>query len=124
MKKRVAFIILALATLTVLALPSASLAGKPTPQITNAVATHLPEGTYQYRIDASFTGRPYAWNYVVHHAASEFSWPTNFVLTRDEIRSGAFARSFSFTSSPVSIDLQLFDRKGNPLGDPHPCTMQ
>lgn len=124
MKKRVVFVVLALVILAVLALPSVTLAGKPIPQITSAVATHLPEGSNQYRIDATFAGRPYAWNFVVKNASSTFSWPTNFVLTRDDLRAGAFSRGFSFTSSPVSIDLQLFGRKGNPLGDPFTCTMQ
>jgi len=53
-----------------------------------------------------------------------FSWPTNFVITRAELRAGAFDGAFSFTSSPVSIDLQLFNRKGTPVGSPYPCTMQ
>lgn len=124
MKKRAAFVVLALAILAVLVLPSVALAGKPVPQITSAAATRLPEGTNQYRINATFTGRAYAWNYTVRYANSAWSWPTNFVITRTELRAGAFVRTFSFTSSPVSIDLQLFDRKGNPVGAPYPCTMQ
>lgn len=124
MKKNAAFVVLALAILAVLVLPSAALAGKPVPQLTSAAATHLAEGSNQYRIDATFTGRPYAWNYTVHYAASAFSWPTNFVLTRTELRAGAFSRTFSFTSAPVSIELQLYNRKGAPMGSPYLCTMQ
>lgn len=124
MKQKVVLAVLALAILTALALPCAALAGKVTPQLTGASATHQPQGDYQYRIDASFSGKPYAWNYVVHYPASTSSWPTNFVLTRDELRSAGFSRLFSFTSAPVSIDLQLFDRKGNPVGAPFACVMQ
>lgn len=124
MKRTRITLTLALALVLVFTLMSPAMAARPQPQLTSAYATGTGGGVNQYRLTGTFTGRPYAWNYVIHYPSSTSSWYENRPLSRDELRVGTISPTmFTFTNTPVSIDLVIFDRKGNLL-DTYPCTMQ
>lgn len=124
MKRTRVVLALGLGLVFVFALTGSAMAAKPQPQITSASATATGATVNQYVLSGTFTGRPYAWNYVVHYGYSNSSHWENWRVTSGELRSKTLAtRMVGFPNTPVSIDLVIFDRKGNVL-DTRPCTMQ
>lgn len=124
MKRTRVVIALALVAVFILGLTGSAMAGRPQPQLTSAYATATGVTANQYQLTGTFTGRPYAWNYIVRYGSSSSSWWENRPLTHEELRSKSLsAWMLGFPSAPASIDIVILDRKGNVL-DTYPCTMQ